>query len=157
MVSAFRGKGTTSAWQTWDVFDEVTETFSNLIQFPTEITDTDLKALERFVVLDYDRSRAATCVDEARLHMFARKKRSYDSILQPQAYLREHAKRAAYHKGVIWDQATSADPDIGSSAHRGWMKTEQMWKVYWPKLPPIASSYQELTKCSWKKGCFRRS
>ena len=132
MVYAFRGKGTKSAWQTWDVFEEVTETFSNRIQFPTEVTDTDLRTLDRFVVLVYDRSRAATCVDEARLHMFARKQRSYDSIPPTQAYLREHAKRAAYHTGVIWGQATCTDPDIGSPAHRGWMKTEEMWKVYWP-------------------------
>ena len=45
VVSAFGGKGKKSAWQTWDVFDEVTETFSNLRQFPTEVTDTDLNTL----------------------------------------------------------------------------------------------------------------
>ena len=75
VVSALRGKGKKSAWQTWDVFDEVMETFSNLCKFPTEVTDTDLKTLERFVVLMYDRSSAATGVDEARLHMFAHKQR----------------------------------------------------------------------------------
>ena len=73
MVSAFRGKGKKSACQTGDVFDEVTETFSNLSQFPTEVIYADLKTLDRFVVLMYDRSSAATGVDEARLHMFARK------------------------------------------------------------------------------------
>ena len=101
VVSAFRGKGKKSAWQTWDVLDEVTATFSNLSQFPTEVTDTDLKTLERFVVLMYDRSSAATGVDQARLHMFARKQRPYDSITPTQAALREHAKRAAYQAGVI--------------------------------------------------------
>ena len=40
----------------------------------------------------YDRSSAATGVDEARLHMFARKQRPYDSIPPTQAALREHAK-----------------------------------------------------------------
>ena len=96
VVSAFRGKGNKSAFQTWDVFDEVTETFSKLSHFPTEVTDTDLKTLERFFVLMYDRSSAATGVDEARLHMFARKQRPYDSIPPTQAALREHAKRPAY-------------------------------------------------------------
>ena len=156
VVSAFRGKGKKSAWQNWDVFDEVTETFSNLNQFPTEVTDTDLKALERFVVLMYDRSSSATGVDEARLHMFARKQRPYDSIPPTHAATREHAKRASYQAGVIWGQATCADPDIGSPADWGWMKTEEMWKAFWTKLPPIGSSCQELTKCSCKKGCARR-
>ena len=156
VVSAFRGKGKKSAWQTWDVFDEVTENFSNLSKFPTEVTDTDLKTLERFVVLMYDRSSAATGVDEARLHMFARKQRPYDSIPPTQAALREHVKRAAYQAGVIWGQATCADPDIGSPSDWGWMKSEEMWKVCWTQLPPIASSCQELTKCSCKKGCTSR-
>ena len=101
VVSAFRRKGKKSAWQTWDVFDEVTATFTNLSQFPTEVTDTDMKTLERFVVLMYDRSSAATGVDQARLHMFARKQRPYDSITPTQPALREHAKRAAYQAGVI--------------------------------------------------------
>ena len=112
MVSAFREKGNKSACQTCDVFDKITETFSNLSQFPTEVTDTDLKTLEMFVVLMYDRSSAATGVDEARLHMIARKQRPYYSIPPTQAALREHAKRAAYQVGVIWGQATCADPDI---------------------------------------------
>ena len=113
---------------------------------------------ERFVVLMYDRSSSATGVGEARLHMFARQQRhySYDSIPPTQPALREHAKRDAYQAGVIWGQVTCADPDIGSPAHCGWMKTEEMWNVFWTKLPPIATSCQELTKCSCKKGCTRR-
>ena len=101
VVSAFRGKGNKAAWRTWDVFDEVTETFSKLSHFPTEVRDTDLKTLERFVLM-YAQSSAATGVDEARLHMFARKQRPYDSIPPTQAALREHAKPAAYHVCVKW-------------------------------------------------------
>ena len=160
VVSAFRGDGKKSAWQTWYVFDEVTETFSNLSQFPIEVTYTDLKTLDRFVVLMYDRSSAATGVDEARLHMFARKQRPYYSIPPTQSDLREHAKlkRAAYQVGVIWGQATCANPDIGSPPDWGWIKTEAMWKVCWTKLtlPPIKLSWQELTKWLCKKGCTRR-
>ena len=117
---------------------------------------TDLKTLERFVVLIYDRSPAATGVDEARVHMFARKQRPFDSIPPTQSSLREHAKRAAYQAGVIWGQATCADADIGIPADWGWIKTEEMWKMCWTKLPPIASSCQEVTKCLCKKGCTRR-
>ena len=40
--------------------------------------------------------------------MFARKQRPYDSILPTQAALREHAKRATYQAGVIWDQGQAA-------------------------------------------------
>ena len=60
IVSAFRGKAKKSAWQTWNVFDDITETFINLSQHPTLIRDLDMQRLERFVVLMYDRSSAAT-------------------------------------------------------------------------------------------------
>ena len=95
VASAFRGRGKKSAWQTWDVFDKVTETF-----------------------------------------MFASKQRLYDFIPPTQTALRGHAERAAFQTGVIWGQATCADPDIGNPADWGWMKTVQMWKVCWTQLPP---------------------
>ena len=117
---------------------------------------TDLKTLQSFVVLVYDRPSAATGVDEARLHMFARKKRHYDSNPPAQSALWEHAKLPAYQAVIIWGHATCVDPDIASPADWGWMKTEEMWKVCWTKLPPIASICQELTKSSCKKGCTRR-
>ena len=41
VVSAFRGKGKKTAWQTWNVFDDVSETFTNLSQHLTLIRDLD--------------------------------------------------------------------------------------------------------------------
>ena len=61
-------------------------------------TYTDLKTLERFVFLMYERYSAVTGVDKARLYMFARKQRPYLSIPPTQAALRDHAKLDA---GVI--------------------------------------------------------
>ena len=100
-----------------------------------------------------DLSSSSTGVGEARLHMFARQQRhySYDSIPPTQPALREHAKRDAYQAGVIWGQVTCADPDIGSPADWGWMKTEEMWNVCWTKLPPIATSCQELPNVRARK------
>ena len=79
----------------------------------------------------YDRSSAATGVDEAKLHMFTRKQRPYDSIPPSQADLREHAKlkRAAYQVGVIWGQATCANPDIGSPPDKGWKNRSDVESV----------------------------
>ena len=60
-----------------------------------------MMTLYRFIVLVYDRSNAATGVDEVRLHMFAREHCPYDSIPPTISDLREHTKRAAYQAGVI--------------------------------------------------------
>lgn len=112
VVSAFRGKGKQSAWHTWDVFDEVSSTFSKLSQSPVTFDDRDLHILGNFVITMYDRSSAASSVNEARLDLFARKQRFYLSILPTQAYLKEHVRRAAYQAGMIWGQALEPQPDI---------------------------------------------
>ena len=150
VVSAFRGKGKKTAWLTWNICDEVSETFINLSQHPTSISDLDLHRLERFVVLMYDRSSAATNMDEARLDLFARKQRPYNSIPPTQASLREHAKRAAYQAGIIWGQATIPSPDTSSPTYWRWTKIGETWHTCWTTLPPISASCQELTKCSCK-------
>ena len=80
-------KGKKSAWQTWNVCEDVTETFKKLSNCPQEVSDDDLQKLENFVVLMYDRSSAAGCV-EARLDHFARKLRTYDAIPPTRAALR---------------------------------------------------------------------
>ena len=156
VVSAFHGKGKKSAWQTWDVCEEVSETFTRLSHCPTGVSDADLQKLETFVVLMYDRSSASSGVDEARLDLFARKQRAYDAIPPTRAALKEHAKRAAYQAGIIWGQSIVSNPEISSPANWGWTQTGDTWQICWTSLPPIATSCQELTKCSCKKGCNRR-
>ena len=156
VVSSFHGKGKKSAWLTWEVCDEVSKTFTKLSNCPTEVSEDDLQKLENFVVVMYDRSSAATGVDEARLNLFARKQRSYDAIPPTSAALMEHAKRAAYQAGIIWGQATVTNPEVVSPADWGWNQKGDIWQICWTMLPPIAASCQELTQCSCKKGCNRR-
>ena len=101
VVSAFRNKGKT-AWQTRDIFPEATPVFSKLSQHPPTIEDDDMKILEKFVVLMYDRSSTADGVDEARLDLFARKQRPYEAIPPTRAALIQHTKCAAYQAGCVW-------------------------------------------------------
>ena len=135
IVLAFQGKAKKSVWQTWNVFDDVSETFTNLSQHPTLVHDLDLQRLERFVAVMYDRSSAATSVDEARLDIFARKQRPYNSIPPTRAALREHAKCAAYQAGIIWGQATISNPDTRSPAEWGWTQKGETWQICWTTLP----------------------
>lgn len=86
VVSAFRGKGKKTAWQTWDVFEDVSSTFAKLSQSPLTFDGTDRPILKKFVVTMYDRSSAASTVNEARLDLFAR-----EQMPSTQACLKEHA------------------------------------------------------------------
>lgn len=156
VVSAFRGKGKKTAWQTWDVCPEATEVFTKLSQYPPTVGDDDLETLEKFVVTMYDRSSTAAGVDDARLDMFARKQRPYEAIPPTRAALLQHVKRAAYQAGCIWSLSTLRQPEIQSPADWGWTKKGDLWQVFWTALPPIAESCQQLTKCGCKSECRGR-
>ena len=101
----------------------------------------------------YDRSSTATCVNDARLELFARKQKSYQSIPPTRAALVQHLKPSAYQAGCIWSQATVCKPETLSSTDWGWIKETDVWKTCWSTLPPIATSCQELTKCGCKREC----
>jgi len=157
VVSAFRGKGKKTAWQTWDVSDDVVnQTFTELSQNPSTFDERHLISLERFVVAMYDRSSTSMTVNETRLDLFARKQRLYMCIPPTQASLRQHAKRAAYQGGIIWGQATEPKPTLPSPSDWGWFKQGDIWQIHWTDLPPIAVSCQQLTKCGCQKGCHNR-
>ena len=59
-VSSFGGRGKKKAWETWTACDEVTDVtaaFCALVASPTlSAIDDHMDALERFVVLLYDRT-----------------------------------------------------------------------------------------------------
>ena len=142
-----------SAWQTWNVVNEVSNVFSKLSKY---LQTLDAVALERFVVPMYDRSSTATRVNDAWLELFARKQRSFDSIPPTRAALLEHAKRAAYQAGVIWSQSTESQPETQSPANWGWIQEADVWKIFWSTIPPIATICQELTKCGCTTECHGR-
>jgi len=88
----------------------------------------------------YYRSSAASCVNEARLDLFARKQRTYDAIPPTRAALREHAKRAAYQGGVILGQATASNPETSTPADWDWVQSEEAWKIHCTSDNPSINS-----------------
>ena len=149
-------KGKRSAWQTWNVFDKISPVFAKLSSPPFAVTDEDLQVLEEFVVLMYDKSSSYKSVNEARLDLFARKQRAYDSIPPTSAALKEHCKRAAYQAGHIWGQSLLCSPGLPSPVHWGWHKMDSIWVPHWTDLPAVAKSCQELTRCGCKKECSEK-
>jgi len=156
VVSGFNGKGKKTAWQTWNVFSGASATFAKLSCRPSEIEESDLHVLEKYVVLMYDRSSTTSSVDEARLDLFARKQRSYDMIPPTQSVLKQHAKRAAYQAGHIWGQCVNRQPEPQCPSEWGWSKKGDDWEVVWTTLEPVSKSCHELTKCGCKTECGGR-
>ena len=102
------------------------------------------------------RSSEETCVNDARLDLFARKQRSFDAIPPTHAALKENVKQAAYQAGWVWSQAIISQPEVQSPSDFGWKKCGDRWKIVWTTMPPIATGCQELTKCQCQKLCSGR-
>lgn len=156
IVSAFRGKGKKTAWQTWNVCPEVTSVFAKLSKYPPVINDSDQDILEMYVIAMYDKSSPTANINNARLDLFARKQRSYESIPPTRGALIEHTRRAAYQAGCIWGQSIISNMETECPGEWGWNKMGDIWQIVWTKLAPIAQSCQQLTKCGCKTECCGR-
>ena len=143
----FFGKSKKTALGTWNSFAQITPIFIALSSSPTAIHDDWMQALERYVVLLYNRTSSCLTVDEAWKQLFTRKSRRLDSIPPTRDALLQHVKRTAYQAGHIWGQALIASPLVPSPRHWGWITDSGT------TLTEITKSYQELVKCGCKKGC----
>ena len=155
-MSCFYGKGKKTAMDTWNRFPEATTAFLSLTSTPSEVNDTCMATLERFVVLLYDRTSVKSCVDDARMQLFVKKGRQFDTIPPTRAALLEHSKRAVLQAGYIWGQALTPNPTLPSPQDWGWTLDGGLWMPFWTTLPDVMGSCQELVRCGCKKGCRRQ-
>ena len=156
-TSAFRGKGKKLAWQAWQVYEDVTETFRYLASHPFEYLSTDsahFQKIERFTVILYDKTSPLSSVNEARKDLFCHKSRSIDRIPPTQNVLLQHSQRAVYQAG-IWTTSTQVQQMIPSPQEFAWAKTSstQTWQPVWMTIPEVSVACSELIKCSCKGDC----
>ena len=154
-VSFFSGRGKTSAWDVWNVFPQITDTFSMLASVPEEIPEQAMALIERFVVLLYSRTSSQTTVNEARQELFSKGNRTLEKIPPTKAALLQHTRRAVYQAGHIWGNALVPKPTLPSPSGWGWEKDENRWKPVWTLLPQAQQICYELIHCGCKKGCTR--
>ena len=151
-VSQFQGKGKKTGWQTWKRFPEVTEAFINCSSL-NEPTCSDLKLIERFVVLLYDRSSSCSDVNECRRQLFVKQARAIDNCPPTQDALVQHIRRAVL-QASIWAKCldiTQLDVDINNW---GW-SVDSSGNIS-PKittLPKASKARRELKRCNCKKEC----
>lgn len=80
-TSLFAHKGKKTAWEAWDIFEEITPVFHSLSSAPSLSAVTDaIPIVERYVAIMYDPTSACTKVNEARKDLLARKGREIDAI-----------------------------------------------------------------------------
>ncbi len=145
-VSSFSGRGEKIAWETWNIFSEVTSTFMELMAQPEQSDVDDARSiLERFVVLLYDKTSPRCHVNEAKLDLFAQKGRDMIHIPPTQGALFQHVKRAAYQAGYVWSQSLISVAQLPPPEGWGWTATEGgSWEVLWTHLPEASKMCRAL-------------
>ena len=105
------------------MYHEVSPVFRKLSKYPPTIAYGVLDILEKFVVTMYDKHSNTNKVDKARLQLFTKKQRSYDSIPPTSASLGQHVKRSAFKAACIWGQATESNMQPESPASKRMVKS----------------------------------
>lgn len=152
-VSYMSGRGKKTAWNAWKSMPEITETFLHLSTPQSTVSEEDIQALERFVVILYSRTCPLTSVNEARQSIFAQGTRTIDNIPPTQAALVQHIKRAAYQACQVWGQALEPVQELPSPLEWGWQQSEGVWSPIWTTLPEAAKACSELISCGCKRAC----
>ena len=173
LVSSFHGKSKKSAWKTWDVCDEVSDTFARLSKCPSAVEDSDL---ERCVVLMFDRSCDVTTVTGPGQSCSLMFDRSSHNCEWGQAWslcrkaqtiwLHPPTRAALKEPNVLLMRLDTCGDRHWSDIHKyrahptgdgwtGWVEQDEEWKVFWTPLSPIAESW-ELTQCGCTKACTGR-
>ena len=154
-TSAFRGKGKKSAWQAWQAFEEVTDTFVHLSLHPFEDLNADssyFTAIERFIVVLYDRTSPLSLVNDAREELFCKRNRSVDRLPPTQDALLQHTRRSLYQAG-IWTTSTQGQQVVPSPEEFSWTKSSSTWIPVWITIPEVSKGCRELIKCHCKGDC----
>ncbi len=155
-VSSFCGRGKKTAWNTWKVFPEATQAFEELQQVNTNISESAMATVERFVVLLYDRTSDILNVNDSRKHLFIQKARSLENLPPTQEALKQHTRRAIY-QAYCWNRALLAQQELPNPADWGWKKENSTgWEPWWTTLSEASQACYELILCGCKKGCTRR-
>ena len=151
--SAFAGRGKKTAWDIWNIFPEVTSTFSALSRSSCILTDSMFEKIERYVVLLYSKTSDATQVNEARQKLFIKGTRSLENIPPTKGALVQHVRRATLQARYTWGQKLISQQEVPSPTNWGLEKSGDGWIPKWTELPEASVACYELIHCGCKKSC----
>ena len=154
-TSALNGKGTKSAWQAWQVYEDVTETFVYLARHPFQLLNLDddhFQKIERLTVILYDKTSPLNSVNKTRRELFCQRNRAMDKLPPTKDALLQHVRRAVYQAG-IWTSSTEAQPVVLSPRDFAWTDESDSWVPVCVTIPEASKSCRELIKCACKGDC----
>ena len=156
-VSFFHGKGKKSCWLAWKAYEEISDTFSKLLENKVSVEES-MPVIERFVVLLYNRTSKETLVNDARRVMFAQKGRELARIPPTWAALEQHLKHAICQASFIWQKSLQRTLGVPSTSEWGLEKSNLDslgWTPLWTCLSQASEACSELLKCGCETACAR--
>ena len=151
-VSQFAGRGKKTAWSTWNSFPEAAESFKQL-SFINRSDEEDIKIVERFVMLMYDRTSALSDINKCRQHLFTKKSRPVEGFPPIKDSLLQHIKRARLQSN-IWTNCMERNISDVDFNEWGWIVNNDCLRIKWTTLPEASKVCPELISCG--KGCKKR-
>ena len=153
-TSQFANHGKKSAWATWLVWPEITETLIALSkQTSSELPEDIMEKLERYIVILYSRTSDDESVNSARLSLFCQMSRPIDNIPPTRVVLEQHTRRSIYQGGLIWGHCLEKCPDVATASDWGWKVDGSKFKPKWTVLPVAEKACLELISCKCMKSC----
>ena len=149
--------GKKTAWNAWQAFPQITDTFIAILQDPTSFTleSEHMRHLERLVILMYSRNCDTDSLNEARKRMFTNGLKDLDSIPPTKHAFYQHTKRALLTAAFIWKQSLSKTPQIPTYSEWGWKwngRTNE-WVPYWTDLAGVSQACSLLLNCGCVVAC----
>ena len=123
VVSPMLGIGKKTAWNAWNAYPEVTNTFVAIIQDPSSLMldSLHLRRLECWTVLIYSTNCDAELLNDAMKVICTHSLNSLDYIPPIQhALFQQTLKRALLAAAFIWKQSLSKIPKIPKPIDWGW-------------------------------------
>ena len=157
LVSSMLGIGKKTAWNAWNAYPKVTNTFVAIIQDPSSLIldSLHMRRLQRWTVLMYSKNCDSELLNDAMKVMFTYSQKSLDSIPPTQHALLQHAKRALLAAAFIWKQSLSKIPKIPQPSDWGWewnTRTNQ-WVQFWTDLADVSHACSLLLHCGCVVAC----
>ena len=102
-------------------------------------------ALERFVVLLYDKNSDQKEVNDCRRELFC-KGRSIEKIPPTSAALKKHILQASYVAGHVWGSMLVGKQNLPDPQYWGWKLNGKELSADWSDLPEAAMAIRGLIK-----------
>ena len=125
---------------------------------PSEVTEEQLRMIERYVILKYDKASSKQSVNKCKKDLFSKMSRQIKNIPPTNATLLQNTNRTNLQAGYVWAQSTVRTSYLPNTQDWGWTRhiDNSLREPLWTDLSKASKACREL-KCRCKSSCRKGS